>query len=313
MDNLSNPVAKGRIPLLMSSVAQDDLDLITRSLLLPSPGGGVYARTGLFEQINEGLSFFITRNREPDTQVLRFPPVMSRSQLERSGYLHSFPHLLGGVSCLEGNEATIHALVEKPNWVSELSATELVLSPAACYPVYPMAAAAGPIPAKGLMFDVASDCFRRESTHEVGRFQSFRMREFVCMGTPEQVLDFRTRWMFKGQRLAKLLCLPHQIAPASDPFFGRAGKLAAMSQLEQSLKFELLVPIRPEEEPTACMSFNCHRDHFSSVWDLKIEGDGEAHTGCVAFGLDRLALALFKTHGLELAEWPATVRENLSI
>ncbi|MGD0119513.1 MAG: hypothetical protein ABSD30_15710, partial [Candidatus Binatus sp.] len=236
--------------------------MITRSLLLPSPGGGVYARTGLFEQIIEGLSFFITRNREPDTQVLRFPPVMSRSQLERSGYLHSFPHLLGGVSCLEGNEATIHALVEKPNWVSELSATELVLSPAACYPVYPMAAAAGPIPAKGLMFDVASDCFRRESTHEVGRFQSFRMREFVCMGTPEQVLDFRTRWMFKGQRLAKLLCLPHQIAPASDPFFGRAGKLAAMSQLEQSLKFELLVPIRPEEEPTACMSFNCHRDHF---------------------------------------------------
>jgi seryl-tRNA synthetase len=313
MDNLSNPVAKGRIPLLMNSVAQDDLDMITRSLLLPSPGGGVYARTGLFEQIIEGLSFFITRNREPDTQVLRFPPVMSRSQLERSGYLHSFPHLLGGVSCLEGNEATIHALVEKPNWVSELSATELVLSPAACYPVYPMAAAAGPIPAKGLMFDVASDCFRRESTHEVGRFQSFRMREFVCMGTPEQVLDFRTRWMFKGQRLAKLLCLPHQIAPASDPFFGRAGKLAAMSQLEQSLKFELLVPIRAEEEPTACMSFNCHRDHFSSVWDLKIEGDGEAHTGCVAFGLDRLALALFKTHGLELAEWPATVRENLSI
>src|SRR5277367_4831456 len=231
----------------MSRVAQDDLDVITRSLLLPSPGSGVYARTGLFEQIIEGLSFLIGRHREPDTQVLRFPPVMSRSHLERSGYLHSFPHLLGGVSCLEGSEATIHALVEQPNWVSELSATELVLSPAACYPVYPMAAAAGPIPAKGLMFDVASDCFRRESTHEVGRFQSFRMREFVCLGTPEQVLDFRTRWMFRAQKLAKGLGLPHKIAPASDPFFGRGGKLAAMSQLDQSLKFELLIPLRSEE------------------------------------------------------------------
>src|SRR5271155_3032832 len=313
MENLSNPVAKGRIQLLMSRVAQDDLDLITRSLLLPSPGGGVYARTGLFEQIIEGLSFFIPRNREPDTQVLRFPPVMSRSQLERSGYLHSFPHLLGGVSCLEGNEATIHALVEKPNWVSELSATELVLSPAACYPVYPMAAAAGPIPAKGLMFDVASDCFRRESTHELGRFQSFRMREFVCMGTPEQVLDFRTRWIFLAQRLAKLLGLAHQIVPASDPFFGRAGRLAAMSQLEQSLKFELLIPLRSQEEPAACMSFNCHRDHFSTVWNLRTESGDKAHTGCVAFGLDRLALALFKTHGLDLGKWPAVVRENMSI
>src|SRR5271155_5616648 len=244
MENLSNPVAKGRIQLLMSRVAQDDLDLITRSLLLPSPGGGVYARTGLFEQIIEGLSFFIPRNREPETQILRFPPVMSRSQLERSGYLHSFPHLLGGVSCLKGSEATIRAVVEQPDWVDELSATELVLSPAACYPVYPMVASRGPIPASGVVVDVASDCFRHESTCEIGRFQSFRMREFVCLGTPEQVLNFRSRWLLLGQRMAKQLGLDHRIAPASDPFFGRAGRLAAMSQLEQSLKFELLIALR---------------------------------------------------------------------
>lgn len=299
--------------MLRSHVAENELDSMTRSLLLPSPVGGVYARTGLFEQVIEGLSFFITKHREPETQILRFPPVMSRSQLERSGYLHSFPHLLGGVSCLEGDEAKVHALAERPDWVSELSATELVLSPAACYPVYPMAAARGRIPAEGLLFDVASDCFRRESTHEMGRFQSFRMREFVCMGTPEQVLEFRTRWMFLAQSLAKLLGLPHTIAPASDPFFGRAGRLAAMSQLEQSLKFELLIPLRSEEEPTACMSFNCHRDHFSSVWHLLTENGDKAHTGCVAFGLDRLALALFKTHGLALGEWPAVARENLSL
>jgi seryl-tRNA synthetase len=297
----------------MRHVAQDELDSLTRSLLLPSPVGGVYARTGLFEQVIEGLSHLISRHRDPETQVLRFPPVMSRIQLERSGYLHSFPHLLGGVSCLKGSEATIRALVEQPDWVNELSATELVLSPAACYPVYPMAAAQGPIPASGLMFDVASDCFRHESTHEIGRFQSFRMREFVCIGTPEQVLEFRTQWVFLAQRLAKLLGLAHQIAPASDPFFGRAGRLAAMSQLEQSLKFELLVPIRSEEEPTACMSFNCHRDHFSAVWNLTTENGDKAHTGCVAFGLDRLALALFKTHGLDLGHWPAVVRESLLI
>jgi seryl-tRNA synthetase len=303
--------------VLTSHVAEDELedelDLLTRSLLLPSPVDGVYARTGLFEQVIDGLSFFITKHREPETQILRFPPVMSRGQLERSGYLHSFPHLLGGVSCLEGDEATVHALVESPDWPSELSATELVLSPAACYPVYPMAAACGRIPAKGLLFDVASDCFRRETTHELGRFQSFRMREFVCMGTPERVLEFRTRWMSLAQRLASLLGLPHRIAPASDPFFGRAGRLAALSQLEQSLKFELLIPLRSAENPTACMSFNCHRDHFSSIWHLMLENGDRAHTGCVAFGLDRLALALFKTHGLDLEEWPAVVRENLSI
>jgi seryl-tRNA synthetase len=299
--------------VLMPPVGENELDSLTRALLLPSSVGGVYARTGLFEQVIEGLSFFISRHREPETQVLRFPPVMSRIELERSGYLHSFPHLLGGVSCFEGSEATIRAVAEQPDWANELSATELVLAPAACYPIYPMAAARGPVPANGLLFDVASDCFRHESTQEIGRFKSFRMREFVCMGTPEQVLEFRTRWVFLAQRMAKQLRLEHRIAPASDPFFGRAGRLAAMSQLEQSLKFELLIPLRSEEDPTACMSFNCHRDHFSTVWNLRTENGDKAHTGCVAFGLDRLALALFKTHGLDLAKWPGEVRGHLSI
>ena len=266
--SLPRTVARGKEKVLIAPLVEDDLDSITQALLVPSPVGGVYARTGLFERAIEGLSSFISRHREPETQVLRFPPVMSRVELERSGYLHSFPHLLGGVSCLKGDEAAIRAAVKQPDWVDELAPTELVLSPAACYPVYPMAAAAGPIPAKGLIFDVASDCFRHESTHEVGRFQTFQMREFVCLGTPEQVIDFRTRWIFLAQRMAKLLGLKHELAPASDPFFGRAGRLAAMSQLEQSLKFELLIPIRSEEEPTACMSFNCHRDHFSTVWHL---------------------------------------------
>jgi len=297
----------------MVRVAEDELDSQIRSLLLPSPGDGVYARTALFERVIEGLTTFINRQRGPETLILSFPPVMSRSQLERSGYLHSFPHLLGGVSCLEGDEAEVHALVEQGDWVDELSATDLVLSPAACYPVYPMAASGGPIPTKGLLFDVASDCFRRESTHEIGRFQSFRMREFVCIGTPEQVLEFRTEWMCRAQRLAQVLGLSYRIAPATDPFFGRAGRLAAMSQLEQSLKFELLIPLRSEGETTACMSFNYHLEHFSSAWNLVTENGAKAHTGCVAFGPDRLALALFKTHGLDLGKWPAEVRGNLSL
>jgi hypothetical protein len=31
----------------------------------------------------------------------------------------------------------------------------------------------------------------------------------------------------------------------------------------------------------------------------------------VAFGMDRLAVALFCIHGLEVAKWPATVRRAL--
>ena len=76
----------------------------------------------------------------------------------------------------------------------------------------------------------------------------------------------------------------------------------AMSQVEQALKFELLVPVHSDEEPTACMSFNYHRDHFGTTWNLCDTNPAQiAHTGCVAFGIDRLALALFATHGVESA------------
>jgi seryl-tRNA synthetase len=296
---------------------QDPLDAIADTLFEPMGIDGVYARTAKFERVVEGLAKLITRHREPDTEILRFPPVMSRQQLEKSGYLKSFPHLLGCVSCLHGSEADIRLIVEGfeagRDWTPALGPADLVLSPAACYPVYPLAASRGSVPARGLKFDVACDCFRHEPSRQLDRLQSFRMREYVCLGTPQQIADFRERWMTRAQGIADGLGLPYRIAQASDPFFGRGGKLMATSQVEQSLKFELLIPLRSDDQPTACMSFNYHRDHFGTTWNLKNETGEVSHTGCVAFGIDRLALALFWTHGLELSRWPTSVRDELTL
>src|SRR5215472_2321672 len=146
---------------MLSPLPKHQLAAIAPALFKSIDAKGVYARTEVFEQVIEALSHFITRYREPDTEVLRFPPVMSRQQLENLGYLQSFPHLLGVVSCVRGNESEIRHLIETPDWVAGLSATELVLAPAACYPVYPMAAARGSLPTDGLLYDVASYCFRR--------------------------------------------------------------------------------------------------------------------------------------------------------
>jgi hypothetical protein len=44
---------------------------------------------------------------------MRFPPVMSRAQLEKSGYLKSFPNLLGCVCALHGSEASIRAAADR--------------------------------------------------------------------------------------------------------------------------------------------------------------------------------------------------------
>ncbi len=188
-----------------------------------------------------------------------------------------------------------------------------MLSPAACYPVYPIAARRGPLPEGGLRFDVAADCFRREPSRHLDRLQSFRMREYVCIGSPQDVSDFRERWMVRAQDIARSLGLNFRVDHASDPFFGRVGQMKAVSQVELSLKFELLVALRSEQSPTACMSFNYHREHFGTTWNIADSTGNVAHTGCVAFGMDRLAVAMFHTHGTDLAAWPSSVAKVLGL
>lgn len=278
---------------------------------------GVYGRTALYEHVVERLDAFISRQRDPRTEVLRFPPVMSRAQLEKSGYLKSFPNLLGCVCALHGTEAQIRRaadVLEAGNdWTASLAATDLVLSPAACYPVYPLAAQRGRVPDTGLLFDVAADCFRKEPSQELNRLQSFRMREFVCIGTPAQITSFREQWMGRAEKLAAELGLPGRLDVANDPFFGRVGQVMAVSQRQQCLKFELLIPYYADATPTACMSFNYHREHFGEIWGLEVGGGVLAHTSCVAFGMDRLAVALFCVHGLDLSRWPSAVRKTLDL
>ena len=295
----------------------DPLDHLADILFHKMGTDGVYARTALYEDVVERLAALITRNRDDGTEVMRFPPVMNRTQLEKSGYLKSFPNLLGCVCGLHGTEREINAAVScfdaGGDWTTSLSPADLVLSPAACYPVYPIAAARGALPKGGLRFDVAADCFRREPSRHLDRLQSFRMREYVCIGTAEDVAEFRERWMVRAQAIARDLGLSFRVDYASDPFFGRVGQMKAVSQKQQSLKFELLVPLRSEEKPTACMSFNYHQANFGTTWGIR-DADGEpAHTGCVAFGMDRLAVAMFHTHGTRLDNWPPKVRELLGL
>ena len=302
-------------PVEATQAEADPLDHLADVLFHKMGSPGVYARTALYEDVVERLAALITRHREPDTEVMRFPPVMSRAQLEKSGYLKSFPNLLGCVCGLHGTDSEIDAAVSRfdagGDWTMSLSPADLVLSPAACYPVYPIAASRGPLPAGGLCFDVAADCFRREPSRHLDRLQSFRMREYVCIGSPDDVSAFRERWMVRAQEIARNLGLSFRVDYASDPFFGRVGQMMAVSQKQLSLKFELLVPLRSEEKPTACMSFNYHRDHFGTAWGIADATGEPAHTACVAFGRDRLAVAMFHTHGKAVAGWPTAVRDLL--
>lgn len=290
--------------------------LFAKGLLIDTGVEGLYGRSGLFEDVIAGFESLVTRfGRDDRPEIVRFPPGMNRALFEKSGYLKSFPQLAGTIHAFEGNERD-HAdllarLDNQEDWTGGQKATDVVLTPAACYPLYPTIAKRGALPQGGGIFDLQSYCFRREPSNDPARQQMFRMREFVRMGTPEEVTEFRATWLERGQKLVGLLGVPFTLDVANDPFFGRAGRMLANNQRDQKLKFELLIPIESEEKPTACLSFNYHQDHFGATWGLQNHDGSTAHTACVGFGLERVALALFKHHGLEVQDWPSAVRAAL--
>ena len=292
--------------------------LFDAELLHPSGVDGLYGRGAVFERVLTAVDELLTRMGAADgAETVRFPPVMSRAQFEASGYLKGFPHFAGTIHAFCGDDHAHRALLQcldaGSDWTGAQAATDIVLTPAACYPLYPILSRRGPVPESGWRADVQSYCFRREPSREPTRLQSFRMREYVRIGTPEAVIAFRETWMTRMAAMAEALAMPFAMEVANDPFFGRAGRMLADSQRGQQLKFELMIPVNSPERPTACASFNYHLDHFSQVWPLLLPDGAHAHSGCMGVGLERLTLALLRHHGLMPDVWPEAVRAELRL
>ena len=183
------------------------------------------------------------------------------------------------------------------------------MTPSACYPVYPHFS--GKLPEGGALVDTVNWVFRHEPSPEPTRLQSFRMREHIRLGSPEVVIEWRNRWLERGLALLQGLGLPARSETASDPFFGRGGRMLAANQRAQQLKFEVTIPIISEDKPTAVCSFNYHQDHFAKTFDIQTHDGQPAQTACLGFGMERVTMALFKTHGFVPGEWPVAVREQL--
>jgi seryl-tRNA synthetase len=290
--------------------------LIGRGLLVESGVPGVYARSGAFEAVREGFDRLVNRVAAPDNaEILRYPPILPRRHFEASGYLKSFPHLAGTIFAFDSTEAAAAEQEERAarheDWGEFQSMTDLVLLPAACYPIYPAVAARPPLAPGGLAIDAGGTyVFRHEPSGDPARLQMFHQREMVRLGEPDTVADWRNLWRDRALDILARVGLKPQMDVASDPFFGRAGRMLAANQREQELKFEVLIDIAGPE-PTAVASFNYHRDHFTGVFGIEMADGGPAHTACLGFGLERITLGLFWAHGLDPVTWPAEVRQEL--
>ncbi len=288
--------------------------LVKAGLIVPVGVPGAFGRNHVFESVLEGFNNAVTRLAKDDgAEYFVYPPVIDRKVLEKTDYMDSFPHLAGTVHSFFGKELDARKLSERIHagemWGSEMGITGVTLNPAACYPVYP--SFTGTVPAQGKLVTMLNWVYRHEPSPEPTRMQAFRVREFVRCGTPDQVVEWRDMWLHRGHGLLEALGLPAQKDVASDPFFGKGGKMLAASQREQKLKFEVLVPVISTEHPTACCSFNFHEGHFGEAFEIKTPDGAVANTACLGFGLERVCMALFQTHGFDPGAWPNVVRNIL--
>jgi len=288
--------------------------LLGAGLLFPTGVEGLYGRSGSYQAIVGGVDALMHRwGTSVGATAVHLPPVLARSTFDATDYMRSFPDLAGPVHVFSGTDRDHAELLGRMDaggdWGALLEPSEVVLTPAACHGLYPMCA--GRLPKGGRLIEVSAYCFRHEPSSDPARMQAFEMHEIVYLGSADEAQRHRDEGLTTGVSLLVDLGLDVAAVPATDPFFGRLGVQLAAGQRDEGLKFEGVVTIEPDRPPTAVMSANCHRDHFALPFGIETADGQVAHSACVGFGTDRIAIALLARHGMDSDRWPAEVRTRL--
>ncbi|PZF66300.1 amino acid--[acyl-carrier-protein] ligase [Curtobacterium sp. MCBD17_013] len=291
-------------------------ELVDAGLLVPAGEPGLFGRNGTFDDVVDAVDRYITLGfAELAPERIRFAPVIARSAFERTDYVASFPQLTGAIHTFTGSDrdhaALLAARAAGEDWDRFLHPGETMLVSAVCHPLYDHLAGQQ---VDGRVFDVVGYTFRHEPSDDPMRLQSFRMHEFVYVGGEDDARTFRNTWSERQAAMLAALGLDVTRVPANDPFFGRAGKFLAANQLTDELKIEVTVPIYPGlSDGTAIASANSAGDHFGAPFGITTADGSVAHTSCIAFGMERITLALFRTFGTSLADWPVSTLDQLSL
>ncbi len=291
-------------------------DLVAAGILIPTNAGGVLGWNGDFERVLQGLdAMFAAGAQAAGLRPRWYPPLIARTDLERSGYLKSMPQLLGLVAQFHGDEKAHAEMMRRvetgEDWAFAYERGDVVLSPAACYPLYPTLT--GTVPAEGAAVTMIGNVHRHEPSSDPIRLRFFRVRELVRVGRQDDVLAFRAHWQKTVPEQLESLGIAVHVDVANDPFFGRGGRMLAATQREQALKYEFLIVVSDPAKPTAIGSVNYHEQHFGQAFDIRLPDGSHAHSACLGYGLERITLALFRAHGLDVAAWPAAVRSRLGL
>jgi hypothetical protein len=245
----------------------------------------------------------------------QYPNMIGADTLDRCKYFQSFPHSLSLVLHLREDLEALKEFAKNARWDGSrlscarenLSDVQCLLAPAVCFHCYawlhdsqldePSAITA------------VGKCFRYESSNLTGleRLWDFTMREIIFVGPKDYVLTQRRKAIDEAVSILDEWGLAYDIRSATDPFFIEEYSAQVAFQSGFDLKYEIQALLPYKDKTLAVGSFNHHQDFFGRSFNIKTASGEPVHTGCAAFGLERLVLAFLAQHGLDPHNWPEAV------
>lgn len=246
----------------------------------------------------------------------RYPTLLRTSALQRCGYYTSFPQFAMFVTRLHTDLATYqefagHARESEilgPEVLSRCGNVDYCLPPTMCYHTF-HELDGGTLVRPDAVVTARGKSFRHESRYHTSleRLWDFTIREVVFLGDRDHVLRCRAAFLDRVEELVEEWGLCARLVVANDPFFaGPETGSRIWSQRLLGLKCELRVDVGADRD-VAVGSFNLHDRFFGDAFGIRLPGGEIAYSGCVGFGLERLAYAFVCRHGLDPGGWPRSL------
>ncbi|RCK72168.1 MAG: Archaeal seryl-tRNA synthetase-related sequence [Anaerolineae bacterium] len=297
------------------------LELMRRAEIYPE-ASGIYTLGPLVTRLMEWFERqFLDLAASFSAQPYRFPTLIPARFLERVGYFRAFPHSLSFATHLREDLDQIDAFAESAACdqhgnlsvpFERFAPIQTLLSPAVCYHLY-FTLADQTLPPEGVTATAVGNCFRYESLnlHSLERLWNFTMREVIFVGQKDFVLENREVARRRMQGVFEQIGFAYRVESANDPFFiGEFRKQAAFQSAFQ-LKYEIRARLPFKNSTLAVGSYNYHQDFFGRHLNIRLPDGSPAHTGCVAFGLERIAFAFLAQFGFDHTRWPQSMQEIL--
>ena len=244
-----------------------------------------------------------------------YPNSIKIESLIKTNHVNSFPeHLLFNCHLLEDIETINHFVKssDKSEYLSKkniLSKIKLIQNPSTCYHCY--ASKENQYFDKNQTFTAVSKCNRYEASNhsKIGRMQEFSLREVIFLGSPDFIKKTRFKTIKLLNKFVSEWMIEGELITANDPFFTNDFETKASFQLSFDMKYEYKAKLPYQKNSLAIMSSNIHGTTFSKNFNLKSKKN-IIHTGCLGFGLERLALAIIAQHGYKSNNWPKKMLRN---